>query len=65
MNVSKLEIDVSDPSFVGAHIVEVIGSERAIASRVTIEQKPWAADEVSRVDANWETMLPFFIYLKS
>lgn len=26
MNVSKLEMDVSDPSFVGAHIMEVTES---------------------------------------
>lgn len=26
MNVSKLEMEVSDPSFVGAHVMEVTGS---------------------------------------
>lgn len=32
MNVFKLELDVSDPSFVGAQVMEVSGSRGAVAA---------------------------------
>lgn len=36
MNVSELEMDVSDPSF-GAHVIEVTGNGGAAVSRAATE----------------------------
>lgn len=53
MNVSKLGIDVADPSFAGAHIMGVIGSEGATASRAIMEEKLLGGGT-----GDGETMLP-------